>query len=117
MENVPGQRAVVDLVQGFVPRLVCEIFNRKARKGLRKEVNQLNSWNPLNPLNQLLVPRLPSLVYRSSSLANHPFGNRMVNVVPLPSSEFLTKILPEWYSSIILLARESPRPQPLLLVV
>lgn len=38
-------------------------------------------------------------------------------VVPTPISDCLTNILPWWYSSMIRLASDSPRPQPLFLVV
>ena len=43
------------------------------------------------------------------------FGREMQKVVPSPSTDFFTKILPLWYSSIIRLERESPNPHPLFL--
>ena len=38
-------------------------------------------------------------------------------MVPLSSSDSATKIRPLWYSLIILLLRDNPNPQPLVLVV
>ena len=40
------------------------------------------------------------------------------HILPIfPSIDSFTKILPEWYSSMILLASDNPKPQPLFLVV
>ena len=44
-------------------------------------------------------------------------GSSILKIVPFPSSEDLTHILPLWYSSTILFANERPSPQPRFLVV
>ena len=66
----------------------------------------------LTPCSLLLSPYslLPTPYY-------YAIGSSMRKVVPSPSSELLTKILPWWYSSMMRLARESPSPQPRCLVV
>lgn len=39
------------------------------------------------------------------------------NVVPCPTTEDFTKIFPLWYSSMMRLASDNPRPQPRFLLV
>ena len=45
------------------------------------------------------------------------FLSSILKVVPLPSSEFFTKIRPLWYSSMMRFANESPSPHPRSFVV
>lgn len=45
------------------------------------------------------------------------FFSIILNVVPRPIVEFLTKIFPLWYTSIMRFANDKPSPQPLFLVV
>ena len=76
---------------------------------------------------QLSLLKLPSKAKIMSVANNSPFsilnsqfstvGSSMRKVVPRPSSELLTKILPSWYSSMMRLASESPSPQPRCFVV
>jgi hypothetical protein len=50
-------------------------------------------------------------------MVDYDFFNTILKVVPLPSVELLTNILPLWYSLIIRFESDKPNPQPRCLLV
>ena len=57
------------------------------------------------------------VIFGREESSSQDSGSIIVKVVFSPGLEAFTKILPLWYSSIILLARDRPRPHPLFLVL